>query len=221
MSDFPDGANADASIKARLRTDILARRRKLTTDQVAAANERIVAGLYRFIDWCAPLLVAGYAPIGTEPGGSDLPQRLADLVGGPDRVLLPILLPDRDLGWARLDDAGLTRCGDAGQLLSRGAAGLREPTGRRLGPAAIADADLVVVPALAVDLQGVRLGRGGGSYDRALARVHPGVPVVALVHDGEVLPDLPAQAHDRPVTAVLTPAGLRWLGDHRDDRATW
>ncbi|WP_326549530.1 5-formyltetrahydrofolate cyclo-ligase [Micromonospora sp. NBC_01813] len=219
MSDFLDGANADASTKARLRTDILSRRRGLTTRQIGVANERIGSALRRFIDWRAPRLVAGYAPVGTEPGGSDLPQLLADLVGGAERVLLPILLPDRDLDWARLDDAGLTRSGDPAQL-SRGAAGLREPTGRRLGPTAVADADLVVVPALAVDLQGVRLGRGGGSYDRALARVHPGVAVVALVHDGEVLPDLPAQPHDRPVSAVVTPAGLRWLGDHRDDRPT-
>ena len=219
MSDFPDGANADASTKARLRADILSRRRKLNTAQVAAANERIQIVLHRLIDWCAPRRVAGYAPVGTEPGGSDLPQRLADLVGGPDRVLLPILLPDRDLDWAQLDAAGRTRSGDPDRL-SRSAAGLREPTGPRLGPGAVTDADLVVVPALAVDLQGVRLGRGGGSYDRALARVRAGVPVVALVHDGEVLPDLPAQAHDRPVTAVVTPAGLRWLGGHQGGRPT-
>ena len=74
--------------------------------------------------------------------------------------------------------------------------------------AALASADLVLVPALAVDAAGVRLGRGGGSYDRALSRVRPGVPVIALLYPGEVVPVLPAQPHDRPVTAALTPARL-------------
>jgi 5-formyltetrahydrofolate cyclo-ligase len=64
-----------------------------------------------------------------------------------------------------------------------------------------------VVPAVAVDRQGTRLGRGGGSYDRALARVRPGVLVVAALYDGELVDRLPVQAHDRPVGAVVTPGG--------------
>ena len=216
MSDFPDRANADASTadastKARLRTDILSRRRKLTAAQVAAANERIRIALRHLVGRTAPGQVAGYAPVGTEPGGGDLPQRLADMVGGGHRVLLPVLLPDGDLDWARLDETADVPGDGAPAGLSRSPAGLWEPTGRRLGTDAIASADLVVVPALAVDVDGVRLGRGGGSYDRALARIRDDVPVVALVHDGEVLGRLPAEAHDRPVSAVVTPAGLRWL----------
>jgi 5-formyltetrahydrofolate cyclo-ligase len=65
----------------------------------------------------------------------------------------------------------------------------------------------VVVPALAVDRRGVRLGRGGGSYDRALARLAAGATAVALLHDGELLDALPAEAHDRAVTAAVTPSG--------------
>lgn len=217
MSDFPDRANADASTKARLRTDILSRRRNLTAGQVAVANERIRIALRRLVERAAPRQVAGYAPIGTEPGGSDLPQRLAEMVGGAHRVLLPVLLPDRDLDWARLDEATDTAGSGPPTRLSRSPVGLWEPTGRRLGTGAVASADLVVVPALAVDRNGVRLGRGGGSYDRALARIRDGVPVVALVHDGEVLSQLPAEAHDRPVSAVVTPTGLRWLAGAPDD----
>ncbi|HET6211744.1 MAG TPA: 5-formyltetrahydrofolate cyclo-ligase, partial [Micromonosporaceae bacterium] len=97
-------------------------------------------------------------------------------------VLLPVLLDDRDLDWARY------------------------PGGTPLGVAAIATADLVVVPAVAVDRTGVRLGRGGGSYDRALARVGAATPVIALLYDGELLPALPAEPHDRRVRAVIMPA---------------
>jgi 5-formyltetrahydrofolate cyclo-ligase len=54
----------------------------------------------------------------------------------------------------------------------------------------------------------MRLGRGGGSYDRALGRVPVGTFVCALLYDGEVLDDVPRGPHDRPVTAVATPSGV-------------
>ena len=87
------------------------------------------------------------------------------------------------------------------------------PDGDLLGVDSLAEADLVLVPALAVGADGTRLGRGGGSYDRALARVPADRPVVALLYDGELLPGVPAEAHDRRVTAVVTPSGVRQLGD--------
>ena len=64
------------------------------------------------------------------------------------------------------------------------------------------------MPALAVDRRGMRLGRGGGCYDRALGRVPRGTPVCALLHDGELLDEVPCEPHDRPVTHVVTPTGL-------------
>ena len=86
-----------------------------------------------------------------------------------------------------------------------------EPGGPTLGAAALADADVVIAPALAVDTTGARLGQGGGWYDRALEHIRPGVPVVALVfpeelYDAETRP-LPRERHDRPVDAVATPPG--------------
>jgi 5-formyltetrahydrofolate cyclo-ligase len=85
--------------------------------------------------------------------------------------------------------------------------GILEPVGPKLGPTAIGTAEVVVVPALAVDRGGTRLGRGGGWYDRALRHARPGAVVVAVVFDGEVVDRLPALDHDRPVTAVVTPSG--------------
>ena len=92
----------------------------------------------------------------------------------------------------------------------RAGCGCWSPSARRSAPSAIATADLVLVPALAVDGTGMRLGQGGGSYDRALARTS--APVVAVVFGDEVLESLPAEDHDRSVDGVLTPdRGLRWL----------
>lgn len=119
----------------------------------------------------APLLegrrVASYEAFGTEP--------VAPL---PDGVLVPVLLPDRDLAWRTLDGE----------------------------PGRVEDVDVVLVPALAVDRSGTRLGRGGGSYDRALRRA--GGLVVALLHEGELVEELPAEPHDVRVHAVALPSGV-------------
>jgi len=90
-----------------------------------------------------------------------------------------------------------------------GPRGLLEPPGPRLGVDALASADLVLVPALAVSHSGIRMGRGGGSYDRALAVLPAGPPplVIALLHDGELLDSVPAEPHDRAVHGVITPRG--------------
>ena len=80
----------------------------------------------------------------------------------------------------------------------------------------LVDADVVIAPALAVDSNGVRLGQGGGWYDRALEHVRPGTKVIAVVFPEEVYDatdrPLPLEKHDRTVDAVATPLGWRWLG---------
>lgn len=145
--------------------------------------------------------VCAYWPLDAEPGS---PALLDGLVQRGCRVLLPVVIAGAPLDWAEYTGPG---------SLQAGPLGLREPAGPRLGCAAITTAVLVLVPALAVDRRGVRLGRGGGYYDRTLPLVTPGTPVVAIVRDDEVLAALPAQPHDVPVTAALTPArGLLPLG---------
>ena len=113
-------------------------------------------------------------------------------------MLLPVV-PARHgaLDWARYT-------GPAD--VAPGPLGLRQPTGSRLGPAAVTGAGLVLVPALAVDRSGIRLGRGRGYYDRTLPAVRPGTAVVAVVRDEELVERLPADRHDVPVSAALTPA---------------
>ncbi len=194
--------------KAELRARILATRRaRRADDATAALQEALLSALPQLVggQWRSHLaprrpgsaaggvrtIVAAYAPFATEPGGRDLPAVLAAALGPTGQVLLPVVCDDRDLDWIAYG-------------------GPDTPASPPLGRAAITRASLVVVPAVAVDHRGVRLGRGGGSYDRALARVSADVPVVALLHDDELLAeDLPAEPHDRPVSAVMTPtAGL-------------
>lgn len=140
--------------------------------------------------------VAAYVSIGAEPGTGAL---LDALTAAGKRVILPVLQPDHDLGW------GTWRGPTA---LAPARLGLLEPVDQ-LGPEAVATADVVLVPGLAVSTTGDRLGQGGGSYDRALGRVPVGTPVVILLYDDEVGLDVPVAPHDRPVTAAATPT--RWL----------
>ncbi|HEY0868847.1 MAG TPA: 5-formyltetrahydrofolate cyclo-ligase, partial [Acidothermaceae bacterium] len=128
--------------------------------------------------------VALYLSFATEPGTGPV---IDWLTGRRVRALAPTLLPDADLGWMDI------------------------PDGPPLGLDAIIDAQVILVPALAIDPSGHRLGRGGGSYDRALTRVRPGQTVLAVVHDDEVFDVVPFEPHDRIVDGALTPSGVRYF----------
>ncbi|WP_245712808.1 5-formyltetrahydrofolate cyclo-ligase [Micromonospora nigra] len=192
-----------ADAKRAVRVAVLARRRASTADQRATAAARVQAELVALVRRLRPRLVAAYVPVGTEPGGPDLPGVLAGALPAGARLLLPVLRDDLDLDWGAW--TGPENLVAAGR-------GMREPAGPRLGMTAVAGAELVVVPAVAVDRRGLRLGRGGGSYDRALVRVPADTLTVVPLHDGELVDRLPAAPHDRAVRAVVTPTdGLRTL----------
>ncbi|WP_448625477.1 5-formyltetrahydrofolate cyclo-ligase [Geodermatophilus sp. URMC 64] len=178
--------------KAALRERFLSRRRARTSAERAAAAAAVSAALLRGL--AGTRTMAAFAPDEIEPGFGRLPAAYTQLGA---RVLLPITPNDGDeLSWAV----------DTGRL-APGRYGLLEPVGPRLGPTAIGTAEVVVVPALAVDRGGVRLGRGGGYYDRALVHARADAVLVAVVFDDELVDELPAETHDRRVTAVVTPSG--------------
>ncbi|HLK02395.1 MAG TPA: 5-formyltetrahydrofolate cyclo-ligase [Streptosporangiaceae bacterium] len=139
--------------------------------------------------------VAAYYSVGTEPDTRGLVYALWKR---GTYVLLPVMLPDGDLDWASYEGPA---------SLVPGRHGLLEPAEPLRGVAAVARADAVIVPALAVARStGVRLGRGAGCYDRALARVGGQIPVIALLYDDELVDSLPADPHDRQVTHVARPS---------------
>ncbi|WP_314975785.1 5-formyltetrahydrofolate cyclo-ligase [Actinomyces bouchesdurhonensis] len=119
------------------------------------------------------------------------------------RALLPVLVNEAGaaLGgprWGRWEE---------GQALVTPGRPPAQPTGSVLGPGALSNADLILVPALAAGLDGARLGQGGGWYDRALPHRRSTAPVVAVVFDDEVLPPgtIPLEPHDAHIDAIITP----------------
>jgi 5-formyltetrahydrofolate cyclo-ligase len=188
MTTLPSAAEA----KAVLRERHLARRLQRSPGERDVAAAAVATTLLQRLTGVR--VFAAYVPEEGEPGHGRLPAAFTQLGA---RVLLPVVSPEGiELAWAV----------DTGRL-APGRFGLLEPLGPRLGPTAIGTADVVVVPALAVSRDGVRLGRGGGYYDRALTHARPDALLVALVFDDELLDEVPAEPHDRRVDAVLTPSG--------------
>jgi 5-formyltetrahydrofolate cyclo-ligase len=180
-----------AERKADLRRAHRSVRATRSADDLAAVG-RALAG---HADLLGRRCVAAFLGARAEPPTLPLVEALA---ARGVRVLLPVLREDLDLEWAAFDGS---------ERLQRRRLGLLEPAGPSLGLCAIAAADLVLVPALAVGETGARLGQGGGSYDRALRRA--AAPVLAVVFDDEVLGDVPVEPHDHRVDGVVTPAGGR------------
>jgi 5-formyltetrahydrofolate cyclo-ligase len=189
--------------KSQLRAEILTARRALAPHLHDAEAHTLSAHLPGFVD--VGQTVCAYVPVGSEPGSLEL---LGLLRRREVRVLLPV---------ARLDAAGLPEPLQWGEYrpdgLVRARFGLREPGEPWLGVDAIATAAVVLVPALAVDRDGVRLGRGAGFYDRSLPLADPAARLVAVVRDDELVNRLPAEPHDVRMTHALTPGlGLVALG---------
>ena len=189
-------ADGFAARKTALRDQLVTTRGRRSLLEVSEGARAIAQHLVETSEVRRAATVAAYVSIGTEPGTGPL---LDALVAMGRRVILPVVLPDLDLDWAVYDGPG---------NLARARRGLLEPTGDRLGLEAVATADVVLTPGLAVDRTGLRLGQGGGCYDRALGRVPVGTFTCTLLYDGEVLDEVPAAPHDRRVTAAVTPAGL-------------
>ncbi len=191
--------------KDELRKELLARRRERSDDERWHDAAALAAGLPRVLDELdadprRPICL--HVPVRREPGAAPdgaVPMLDAAVALGR-RVLLPVTVGAAPLDWASFGGR---------EDLVPGPHGLLEPGGTRRGPEAIGDAAVVVVPALAATVDGVRLGRGGGHYDRSLPLASPSTTVVALVGDEELLPELPAEPHDVRVGAVWRPtAGL-------------
>jgi 5-formyltetrahydrofolate cyclo-ligase len=193
--------------KAEWRRRLL-RARRAVPDEVWAAEAELLVEAVVDAARDAEGPVCCYAPIRDEPGSLAM---LDALRADGHEVLLPVVPVDRSGRAARPEPMSWApyRGVDA---LRTGPYGLHQPEGPDWGPAALASAGLVLVPALAVDRRGVRLGRGGGWYDRSLPLARPTVPLVAVVRDEEVVDALPMGPHDVLMTAVITPnLGLRAL----------
>jgi 5-formyltetrahydrofolate cyclo-ligase len=186
----------DRDVKQAIRLRIRAERLLRDPFQREADACAIAAVLFEVPEIAAARCVAVYVSTSSAPGTAPLRQGLRR---AGVRVLLPVLLGDGHLDWAV----------DGAELSSAVAPTSAELSGPLLGLEGIGQAQVVIVPALAVDTLGNRLGQGAGFYDRTLRFIEPSVPVFALVYESELLDaaiePIPSQPHDLPVDAVVTP----------------
>jgi len=180
--------------KLELRTELRARRAELARAHPDFARD--VAEHVAALNIADGSTVGGYIAIGDE----------AD----PHILLKKLTLQNCTLAFPRVNakDAPLVfHRWNAGQNLQRGAYGIPEPA--KDWP--LAYPKILLVPLLAFDRQGHRLGYGGGYYDRTLdfLRANSTVRAIGVAYAGQEVAELPREAHDHPLDAVVTESGLR------------
>lgn len=189
-----DVRRTDLNGKSDWRRAVLEQRRGTPESAWAADTAALRARLRLWLETRKITTLCGYVPLLGEPGSVEL---LEDLRAGVRRLLLPVVMGAAPLDWVEYAGAGALRPARFGLL---------EPAGARLGPGVLAEVDAMLVPALAVDRRGVRLGRGGGHYDRSLPLVAGQAELIGVVRDCELVDELPSEEHDVRLTGVLTPS---------------
>lgn len=180
--------------KQELRLEAAARRRAMSADDRQQAAVAIAAHVLAQPIVARASRIAAYVSMTSEPGTA---PTIAGLLERGIEVIVPISLAGGRLDW-------VTYSPGAPQHTT--ALGMAEPEGERLGSTALASVDFVLAPALAVDVEGNRLGRGAGYYDRALATAK--APLCALLFVGEIADALPHEPHDIAMNMVVTPTGV-------------
>jgi 5-formyltetrahydrofolate cyclo-ligase len=196
-------SDAIADAKRALRAELRERRQMMSQAARDAAAEGIRAQLDELVARVGARSISCFLSIPSEPGTRDF---VAGAVARGIRVLLPITRKDGLLDWIVA-----TPDGD----ITEGMFGLPEPVGEVLGPIAVNDVDLMVIPAAAVDRRGMRLGWGRGYFDKTIGSMERCPPVYAVVFDSEVLDEVPSDRHDQPVTGVVTPTQTLTLAPAR------
>ncbi len=185
--------DATASAKRALRAELRERRQLLSDAAREAAAEGVTAQLDALVERVGARSVSCFLSTTTEPGTRAFVQ---EAVHRGIRVLLPITRADGLLDWSPATVDG---------EITEGLLGLPEPLGELLGPIAVNDVDLMIIPAAAVDASGMRLGWGRGYFDKTIGSMERCPPVYAVVFDSELLDEVPADVRDERVTGVVTP----------------
>jgi 5-formyltetrahydrofolate cyclo-ligase len=188
-----DAIQAD---KRALRAELRERRSVMAESARDCAGGGIHEQLDRLVEQHSARSVSCYLSTSTEPGTRTFID--AALARGI-RVLLPISRTDGLLDWAVAVPGG---------EVVEGILGIDEPTGDLLGPIAVNDVDLMIIPAAAVDTAGMRMGWGRGYFDKTLGSMARRPPVYAVVYDSELLDAVPADELDQSVTGVVTPTRI-------------
>ncbi|MCR2816650.1 5-formyltetrahydrofolate cyclo-ligase [Microbacterium jiangjiandongii] len=197
MSDGIDDA------KRALRAELRERRQQASDQARETAEEGVRAQLDALVARTGARSLSCFLSTPTEPGTRSF---VNEAVQRGIRVLLPVTRTDGLLDWAVATPGG---------DVTDGLFGLPEPVGELLGPIAVNDVDLLIIPAAAVDRSGMRLGWGRGYFDKTIGSMERCPPVYAVVFDAEVLDEVPRDVHDQPVTGVITPTQTLVLAHDR------
>ncbi len=189
--------------KRALRAELRERRGLLSDAQRETAAAAIGERLDALVDELGARSISCFLSTMAEPGTREFVIRA---VRRGIRVLLPVTRADGLLDWAVATDDG---------DVTEGLYGLPEPTGEVLGPIAVNDVDLMIVPAAAVDRSGMRMGWGRGYFDKTIGSMEKCPPVYAVIYDSEILDSLPREVHDQPVNGVVTPTQTLTLSQLR------
>lgn len=182
--------------KRALRAEIRERRRITPSHEREAATAAVTSHLTELATGIRSM--AAYLSTPDEPNTRDF---LAWACGRGIRVLIPYSREDGLLDWAPYD----------GKEEAEDVQGMPVPTTELLGPIAINNVDLIVIPAACVDRSGMRMGWGRGYFDKTLGSMDRRPPVYAVIFDSEFLDTVPSERHDQRVDGVVTPSGITKL----------
>ncbi|MFB8388405.1 5-formyltetrahydrofolate cyclo-ligase [Microbacterium sp. NPDC055910] len=189
--------------KRALRADLRERRQLLSDGARDAAAKGISAQLDALVAELGATSLSCFLSTTTEPGTREFVDAA---VARGIRVLLPITRADGLLDWSVAAADG---------DIAEGLFGMPEPVGEVLGPIAVNDVDLMIIPAAAVARDGMRLGWGRGYFDKTLGSMERRPPVYAVVYDSEVLDEVPFDELDQPVSGIVTPTRTLTLSPER------
>lgn len=189
--------------KRALRAELRERRQLLSDAQREAAASGITEQLNALVEQHGAKSISCFLSTITEPGTREF---VSAAVKRGIRVLLPITRADGLLDWA---------VADGSDEFAEGLFGLSEPGGEVLGPIAVNEVDLMIIPAAAIDTTGMRMGWGRGYFDKTIGSMERCPPVYAVVYDTEILDSLPREVHDQPVSGIVTPTRTLTLSPAR------
>lgn len=190
---YPGAAVGAAEERERLRRAVLVQRDQLEPETRTTFSRAISERFWMLEELRGAGTIHLSLSVGSEVSTQDV---VAEARRRGVRVVVPVTMTaERRLLLTELVE---------GARLVPGPFGIPEPTPDARVPVAIDALGAVVVPGLAFDPQGNRLGWGAGYYDRLLAGLRPGIPVVALAFECQIVPAIPSLGHDVRMSAIVT-----------------